>query len=115
MFTVQKNLNGISINIDEDFKAIMSYTDTDAINILKKDYPTGTTLSVKKCAEVDVKKIINAVGLHSEINLNVVVPSEEKTAQDFINGLMLVSDKYMKNKRDKASLKRIISKIQINA
>lgn len=126
MFTVQGGpikidlpKDFIKIDLPEDFKVVMAYNDTDAINMVRKDYPAGLALFVKKRAQVEVRKIIDVVNLRPEtlkdlkIYATPPVP-REKTMQDFVYGMMLIADKFVENKRDQASLKRIINKIRIN-
>jgi len=115
MFTVQSG--PIKIDLPEDFKAIMAYNDAEALNIIRKDYAINHQLFIKKRAQVEVKKIIDVVNLQIPQDFKIqVVPPEprEKTATDFIYNMMFIADKFVTNKRDQASLKRIISKIKIN-
>ena len=115
MFTVQGG--PVAVHLAEDFKAIMAYTDEEAINMVRKDYPAGIVITIKERARVEVKKIVDAINLQplSPQDLKIVVtppPTREKTMQDFVYGMMLVADKFVTNKRDQASLKRIINKIK---
>lgn len=117
MFTVQGG--PIKIDLPEDFKAVMAYNDTDALNMVRKDYPAGLSLFVKKRAQVEVRKIVDVVNLQpstpQDLKIYVTPPEpRQKTMQDFVYGMMLVADKFVTNKRDQATLKRIIGKIKIN-
>ncbi len=117
MFTVQGG--PIKIDLPEDFKAVMAYNDNDALNMVRKDYPANLPLFVKKRAQVEVRKIIDVVNLHPEASQDLkiyVTPPvpREKTMQDFVYGMMLIADKFVENKRDQASLKRIINKIKVH-
>lgn len=116
MFSIQSG--PIKIDLPEDFKAIMAYNDGDAMNQILKEYPPGVQLFVKKKAQVEVRKIVDAVNLlpttPQNVQLTVTPPeSKEKTAQQFVQGLMLVTDKFVTNERDKASMKRILKKIKL--
>ena len=118
IFTVQSG--PVQIEFPEDFKLILAYNDSDAVAMIRRDYTYGLPLSVKKRGEVEIKKIINAVNV-SEIAFVpqgvpvTAVPSvPEKTIQSFARGLMLIADKFVENKRDQASLKRIINKIKVH-
>ena len=117
MFTIQGG--PLQIELAEDFKAVLAYNDQGAIDQIRKDYPTGVTIHLKKRAQVEVKKILDTVNLSTPVipqEIKVLPepkPTKEKTIKDFIYGMMLISDKYVENERDRASLKRIISKIKI--
>ena len=134
MFTIQNEPT--ILEIPEDFKAVMAYNNTEAINMIRKFYPIGTVITMKERARLEVRKIIDVVNLKSitpkdsdviitppptkenttpqDLGATVTPPaSKEKTAQDFVYGLMMVADRYITNKRDQTSLKRILGKIKI--
>lgn len=116
MFTVQGG--PVTLEVAEDFKAVMAYNDLDAINMVRKDYPAGVVISMKERARVEVRKIIDAVNLQptvpQDLGATIAPPaSKEKTAQDFVYGMMLVVDKYVVSKREQATMKRILSKIKL--
>ena len=114
MFTIQGG--PVQMEFPEDFKAVLAYNDQGAIEQVRKDYPISTVIHVKKRAQVEVNKILNAINLPLSKPIEIVSlapPTKEKTIKDFIYGLMLISDKYVENKRDQASLKRIIAKINV--
>lgn len=116
-FTVQGG--PMIIQLPEDFKAVMAYTDTDACNMIRKDYPFGALISLKKRGQIEIKKIVNAINLDVKTPQPVEVQTDpeltkNKTVQDFIYGMMLIADKFIIDKRDKASIRRIIKKIKIN-
>ena len=118
-FTVQKG--PMAIEIAEDFKAVMAYNDQGAIDSIKKDYTVpGQQVTARKRGEVPIKKILDAVNLNvagvpQDLKITVTPPPpREKTAHDFIYGMLLISDKFVVDKRDRASLKRIINKIKIH-
>ena len=117
MFTVQGG--PVQVEFPEDFKAVMAYNDTDALNLIRKDYPMGAIISVRKRATVPVKMIIDTVNLQPTVaqDLKVIVAPpvtpQEKTVRDFVYGMMFVADKYITNKRDKTSLKRILKKVKL--
>jgi len=119
MFTVQQG--GIAVEVAEDFKAIMAYSDIEAFDKVRKDYAVGQQISIRQRAKVLVRKIVDSVNIETstswdfrDFKINVeATPLKEKTAQDFICGLMLIADKFVIDKRDQASIKRIINKIKI--
>ena len=114
MYTIQGG--PVQIEFPEDFKAVLAYNDQGAIEQVRKDYPMGTVIHVKKRAQVEVNKILNAVNLPLSKPVEIISlapPTKEKSIKDFIYGMMLISDKYVENKRDQASLKRIIAKINV--
>lgn len=121
MFTIQGG--PLQIEVAEDFKAVLAYNDQGAIDQVRKDYPIDVTIHLKKRASVEVKKIMDVVNfavpvIQKEKGIKILdtstLPSKEKTVKDFIYGMLLISDKYVENKRDQVSLKRIINKIKIN-
>lgn len=109
LFTIQKGQ--LHVNVTEDFKAVMAYNDDDALEMIRKDYPAGLAIQAHERARIEVKKIVDAVEIKPELSL--APPVKETTTKDFVYGLLLVADKFVKNKRDQASLKRIVSKIKI--
>ena len=114
IFTVQGG--PVAIKLVEDIKSIMAYDDLAAMDMVRKDYPAGSVINVTKRAEVSIKKILDIVNGQSlpSQELKIETPVQDKTPQSFIHGLMLVADKFVIDKRDKTSLKRIISKIHEN-
>lgn len=134
VFTVQGG--PMLIEIAEDLKIVMALDEQAAFNMVRRDYPLGSIISVKKRGQLELKKIADALlGMNVNVPTSVEVddrkttitgplgtlPSEavqlpstpEKTVQDFIYGMMLIADKFVEDKRDRASLKRIINKIKI--
>jgi len=115
-FTVQGG--PVLIRLNEDFQAIMAYNEQGAIDQIRKIYPQGNQISVQKRGEVTIARIIDAINLNvagtpQELKIHVTPPPpREKTVNDFIYGMMLIADKFVENKRDQASLKRIIGKIK---
>ena len=118
MFTIQGG--PLQIELAEDFKAVLAYNDQGAIDQIRKDYPTSVTIHLKKRAQVEVKRIMDAVNLPTPVIpqeikiLPELKPSKEKNIKDFIYGMLYIADNYVENKRDQASLRRIISKIKID-
>ena len=121
MFTIQGG--SVQIDVPEDFKVVMAYNDTDAINEVRKDYPMGVVLSIKQRANVEIKKIIDVVGGNALVPLISITQNEidffadppetaDRNVEKFLYALTLVSDNYIVDKRDRASLKRIINKIK---
>lgn len=117
-FSIQEG--PVMIEVPEDFRAVLAYNDQGAINNVRKEYPAGTPVSVRKRGEVPVKKIMEAINLQTsmpkDMKIHVSSPyaPREKTARDFVYGMMLIADKYVDSARDKASIKRILGKIKIN-
>ena len=123
MFTVQNGVVQLNPPVPEDFKAVMAYNDLGAIEMVRKDYPAGLSIVVNKRAQVEVKKIIDVVNIQpsgvalTPQNVQIMVtPPEprEKKVTDFINGMMLIADKFVVDKRDQASIKRILKKIKLH-
>lgn len=119
LFTVRRGGFIIDIEIPEDFKAIMAYSDKEAVEMVRHDYPAGLTLKVKQRGQISVKKIVDAVSIpvtgQPIQQVKVTTPSlppVERSKQDFIYGMMYVADKFITNKRDQATLKRIIERLK---
>ena len=114
MFTIQGG--PVQVEFPEDFKAVLAYNDQGAIEQVRKDYPVSTVIHVKKRAQVEVNKILNAVNLPLSKPIEIISlapPTKEKSIKDFIYGMLLVADRYVENKRDQVSLKRIVNKIKV--
>ena len=117
VYTVQ--LGATMVEVAEDVKAVMAYDDPGALDLLRKDYVAGTQISVRQRAKVEVRLILEKVHLPAAVPPLVLVapaeitePPKEKTAKDFVYGMMLLAEEFVENPRDKAALKRIISKIE---
>ena len=116
MFTVQGG--PVQVEYPEDFKAVLAYNDADALAMVRKDYPMGVFINVRKRATVPIKTIVDAVNLQPTVaqDIKIIAPPEvvpqEKTVREFVYGMMMVADKYITNKRDQASLRRIVGKIK---
>jgi len=115
-FTVQGGMT--TVEIAEDVKAVMAYNDAGAIEQLRKEYPAGTVISARVRAKLDVKRIVDALNLPDDfsavpmpVTLPPSSPPKEKTAKDFVFGMMLVADSFVSDADDREALKRIISKI----
>src|SRR3990167_7134885 len=65
MFTIQGG--PVQIEFPEDFKAVLAYNDQGALEQVRKDYPMGTAIHVKKRAQVDVKKIMDVVNMPAPV------------------------------------------------
>jgi len=110
IFTVQEG--PLMVNVKEDLQAILAHTEQIAAEVARAKYPMGKTISLRKRAEFPVEKLLKVI----KPELPKFIPSkkvESKTVKkkEFINGLMLVADKFVKDKRDQASLKKIINKV----
>ena len=112
-----------SIEVAEDVKAVMAYDDNGALELIRKDYPAGVSITVRKRAQVDVSQIIGKVRLPEvPVDASSILPAlldvppppppRKKTVKDFVYGMMLLSEEYVTNPRDKATIKRIISKLE---
>ena len=113
MFTIQGG--PVQVEFPEDFKAVLAYNDQGALEQVRKDYPASTVINIKKRAQVEVNKILNAVNLPLSKPVEIIslpAPAKEKSIKDFIYGLMLISNEYITIKRDKIALDKIISRIQ---
>ena len=116
-FTVQGGQ--MSVEFPEDFKAVMAYNDKGAIDMIRKDYPAGVIITVRKRGEVSIAKIIDAINLRPSAPQNLKIaatppPTRETTLQDFVFGMMFIADKFVTNKRDRATLKKIVKKIKLH-
>lgn len=114
MYTVQNS----QIPQQEDFKAVMAYTQEEAIDTVRRDYVLGVVIAFTLRAQVSVKSILDIVNIDqtiASVQAPIVppVPAKEKTEKDFVYGMMLVSDKFIKDEVDKEVVKKILSKIVI--
>lgn len=115
MFTAQRGPH-ISIPLNEKFHMIMAYSKDDALNEVKKFYPPGITMFMERY-NIDIKKIIDTLNLDKpqEIVVETVPPpTREKTIRDYIYGMMLLADEYIKDVTDRKVVKDIIKKIKID-
>lgn len=124
-FTVQTG--AIKIDLPEDVQAIVAYNDEEAFQELRRHYVRGVPMLVKKRASVSYKKILTVLK-EPTLGSPMTMPQETATTpepapavtvtattpEQFIHNLLLVADKFVTEKRDQTTLKRIISKIKIN-
>ena len=113
-FTIQ--FGQISLDIREDFQATFAYNKESAIQEVRKSYQDGIPIIIKDRASVDVKKVIDVINQAPVQKLELQIPPsvpKEKKIEDFIQGLMLLSDEYITKKADKSLLKEIIKRIKI--
>lgn len=114
-FTVQKGL--VSVDLEEDVKVIIAYSELDAFNKIRQDYLMGEFIHIKKRVQVVVKNLMSAINIKdkqeasTEVIPPIQTPQKEKTAREFVYGMMLIADTFVTNKRDQTLLKRIIKKI----
>jgi len=118
IFTIQTG--PVAIEVPEDIRMILAYNDHEATNEALRGYTLDKSFSVRKRAQVEIKQLIGKVDLPPTIPQEVKIvmpepPTKEKTKNDFINGLMLVADKFVVEQKDRTALKKIITKLQINA
>lgn len=115
-FTVQKGR--MQINIPEDARVIMAYNDDDAVKEILRLYPAGTPVSLKRRSTLEVKRLVDSLNLQAPQEIKPQIeapPAKEKTAQDFVRGMSLLADQFVKPKKDKEIIKKIISKIKCNS
>lgn len=115
-FTVQKGPH-ITIIPNEDFCLIIAYNHPDAINEVKKLYPGIPALVMNKRLEMNVKKIVDNLNLEGMVPKEIHVetapePTPEKKVENFLYNLMLLGDEFIKNEKDKSTLKSIIKRIK---
>ena len=109
-----------SIEVAEDVKAVMAYDDNTALELIRKDYPAGVAITVRKRAIMHVSEILGKVKVPEHpVDATSILPAllevpppKKKTVKDFVYGMMLLAEEYVTNPRDKASIKRIISKLE---
>jgi hypothetical protein len=122
LFTVQSGPT--FVNVQQDVKAVFSNDELDAFTIAKKDYPEGQLLSITRYGSIDVEQIRTIIdnpmhGIENPMHTTtkdreLSVPVKEGSQSEFIYGLSLLADRYVESPRDKAALKRIVSKIKID-
>src|SRR3990167_8005003 len=95
LYTVQAGR--VNVVVPEDFKAILAHNDNDAMKIVQSDYSRGRNIFINKRAEIDVQsKILDAICIDTP-SVDTVKRKRATTKKEFINGLMLVADKYMES------------------
>jgi len=116
IFTVQTG--GLVMNVPEDCKAIMAYTDDDAFQNVRREYPVWVNLSVRQRAKLSVRKLFDTVNINpvtQDLKAEVEAPvSKEKTIREFVAGMLYIADRFVESPRDKAVLRRIIGKIKLS-
>ena len=113
-FTIQ--FGAVTVNIPEDFQATFAYNKESAIQEVRKSYQDGIPIVIKDKAHVNVQKVIDVINQAPVQKLELQFPppvSKEKKVEDFIQGLMLLSDEYITKKADKVLLKEVIKRIKV--
>ncbi len=136
-FTIQKGMPQAN-----ELNVILAYTDGQAINSINKRFPDGHVFSISKKGELPIQKLLEVIRVDgkavspqdldvknkgmvigekidkSAVKVKVeeypLVTPPLKTKQQFVYDLMLVADRYVLDKKDVASLKRILKKVQID-
>ena len=122
VLTIQKGK--MNVTIQEDTRIIMAYNEHDASNVAQGFYTNNEHLFINKKATMEVKKLMDVINFPQtqtrEVRDIVAPPApevekaKEKTPQDFVNGMLLLSDQYVKTKKDKETVKKILNKIKIH-
>lgn len=104
------------ILIPYDVHAILAYTMEEALATCHRSYPQGTMLSITQKGHTPVKQLLDRVRLPepkpaAPIESPAILKPEKTTKEQFVYGMMLVADDYVKGARDRATLKRIVNKI----
>lgn len=107
-YTVQSGL--IPMEIPVDLQVILAYTDTEAIDTIRKKYLPGVRLNITKRGEFSVQNLIEVINLPGAKELPITKPDEKKSKEEFVRELLLVADSFVANERDRATLKRIIER-----
>jgi len=107
----------IRIDFPDDLKVILAYTETGARDVIRKQYSSETLVSARKRGQLEASRIIDILNIKTDVPQEIKAsvaepPKPEKTVQEFINSLLLVADRFIINKRDQTSLRRIIGKIK---
>jgi len=109
-FTVQKG--NVLINIKEDPHIIMAYNKEDAFNEVRKMYFNDEKISITERSFLEVKKLVGVLNLPGKEKVVAKEKTNKKTEQDFIYGMMLIMDQFIKNKKDKVTVLKILNKIK---
>lgn len=121
MYTIQRG--PVHVEMQEDFQAIIAYSEADAFNQVRTSYPAGIPLFIKKHATINVHNILSVVNKEDVFPSIIIKPSESDFLNDppvrvdanvekFLYSLALASDTYVTDKRDRATIKRIINKLK---
>lgn len=114
-----------------EFHVAVAFDDMEAMQTIKVLYPT-TDINAQKLGEVNVAEVLNKIEMAARDRqgtqqqpapANVGVPAEviappktvgkKKNKEEFIQGLMLVADVFVTDKKDQEALKKIISRIKL--
>lgn len=116
IFTVQRG--PIHYEVSEDVQTILASSEQDAVMVVRKSYPQNEKISIKKRSEFSTDRLLNQLGVISTVTSTVPVISpvplispREIKEQEFIQNLMYITDRFVSNKRDQATLKRIINRV----
>lgn len=115
IFTIQKG--PVAMELDEDMQTILAHDEPSAMQQVLRNYVQGQVVNIRKRAVFPVDKLLQAVNLDITVTpptitaLPLHTPKEIRELE-FINGMLLITDKFVTEKRDQTSIKRIIKKVQ---
>jgi len=108
-FTIQTG--PVHVQVPEECRPVLAYSDQEAFDKVSKLYP-GRSVAYRNFGGVVIQTLLESLDLSDQgVPIPMIVVQEEKTKEKFINELLLVVDKYITDKRDQASIKRILNKI----
>jgi hypothetical protein len=112
-YTVQ--LGPVQVQVKEEAKLILAYDATEANIKVTEFFPVGTKGLVKNHGSLPVSMIVDTLELiPKEINVPPSFQEPEDPRKTFICNTLLLADKFVSSKTDKATIKKILNKIKLD-
>ena len=104
------------------FRVLIAYQEINSLQILMKEY-SGIALRIEKLGSTAIEPLLNMINLPGKEAEEIpavammdastpVVVDPPDTTDKFVHGLMLATDKFIKAKKDKEAVRKILAKIK---
>jgi len=117
LFVLSVQDGRVIINVPQDLRLILSYSREDAIKTAKKDYPADKLLRITEKGSMEVSNLLKVLNLPQEqaipLKQEEIFITPQMKKQEFVNGLMLVTDQFVESDEDKETIKKILKNVQL--
>lgn len=107
----EKDLKIFFYIVDSRGLVVMAYDAFESLLKIEDNLSRDSSVSARCLGNISVKEIVESVDTGSSTKTLTIKEPEIKT---FICNTLLLADKYLSNKTDRATVKRILNKIKID-
>lgn len=109
-FTVQPANDPVVVKMD--VQGIMAYDVANAMEETRHRYHKDAQIRIVHRGHLLVEQVINGLDLNTSIKSPIQEIQTSK--QQFVNNCLYITDKFINEKRDQTSIKRILGKIKLD-